>query len=167
MHDPQSRLNIMVSPEQEKLLIMACYTLQHQLKLHSISVLNFATTYCQMKQTGQRGHEMTYQTYNFFYSRKMDHLGPSGLVVEHVIANKGKRNQNGNVTTHAIAPHANPLFDTSAHTGLLFIYRHCVMNERLPDFDNYKECFSCPQYRSAKTCTPIKMSTLYTLYKKM
>ena len=69
-------------------------------------------------------------------------LGPRpGLPRVHQFTNHAKHNQAGRVEYLAVAPHLNPLRDSSSWFGLIWIHRLVVLGEATPDFLNLKAYF--------------------------
>jgi hypothetical protein len=76
------------------------------------------------------------------FIRTVRGVGPlPGTIVSFQVTNKAKHNQVGRLEYTAAAPHLDPLRDTSAWHGLLWIWRFIILMEPFPDFLDYKVLF--------------------------
>jgi hypothetical protein len=91
-----------------------------------------------LAQICRRGEDLYNQLFHHRFTKKIEALGPiGGTVCSFVLLNSGKVNKCNRNEWTCHAPHADPLRDATGWHGFLWMYRHFVKNEPLPDFDDW------------------------------
>jgi hypothetical protein len=115
--------------------------------LTDLARIQLAAQFQQTFATGQRSEDLRAETAGMDLVRNMRRLGPGrGIPAAHVISNKGKTNTVGKMTYTAMAPHMNPMFDSTAYSGLSYLLRFSVMDEPFPDHLDWKDFSRRPVY---------------------
>lgn len=118
-------------------------------RLHTLSLMNTVAGVRHTHQTGQRGDDLRNFSAAMGFTQVCDYIGPNGTELNYVITNQGKTNKVGKHEYSAFAPHLNPMLDTTAWHGFIFMYRHSVMQEPVPNLLDWKDYYKRPVYRGS------------------
>ena len=110
-------------------------------------IIQMVASFCSSAQICRRGEEHYKQRLRQRFCKILDKLGAGGTMCGWIVTNQAKHNQTGRVEFTAFAPHLDPLRDSSAWHGILWMYRLCVLHESMPAFTNYQEFMEVPTYR--------------------
>lgn len=122
--------------------------------MHPLLKLQFAAACTFAMQTGWRGEQTSFrQKVVHRFVGPVALLGVGGTLCGRTLPNKPKRNTaNRREYTHT-APHVDPLRDTSANHGAMWMYRFVVMEEALPNFLDFTTCYAVPTFRNVTSIT--------------
>jgi hypothetical protein len=116
-------------------------------KMNPLLKMQFAAAFTLAMQTGRRGEEFYKQMLVQRFVRHAELLGVLGCLCGFYLTNKSKRNVVSRREYTQTGPHVDPLKDTSANHGAMWMYRFVVMKERLPNFLDYTACYRVPTFR--------------------
>ena len=128
--------------------------------------VQFAAALTYTMQTGRRGEESFRQKVVQRFVRPVELLGVGGTLCGHVLTNKSKRNTGSRREYTTTAPHVDPLKDTSANHGAMWVYRFVVMKEPLPNFLDYTTCYDVPTYRKVPSITNMSGASFCNMFKQ-
>lgn len=111
-------------------------------------------------QTMRRGEEYRDSLIHRRFIRQVEVIGPKpGIEVSMMVTNKGKWNTVGRLEYTGTCPHIDPLRDTAAWHGILWLFRFAILKEPFPNVLNRNEYFDWPTYRAIHTITPMSESS--------
>jgi hypothetical protein len=122
--DVQGKLDLRIDDEQKMDFVVECFAPRspEMKSLTDLARIQLAAQFQQTFATGQRSEDLRAETAGMDLVRNMRRLGPGrGIPAAHVISNKGKTNTVGKMTYTAMAPHMNPMFDSTAYSGLSYL----------------------------------------------
>jgi hypothetical protein len=147
--DCQARLDTSVTPRQMEKLAKAAFVMLEPSQSNTplLHRVNVAAAMLTSTQTVDRSDDTITPTFSQQFIRPLKAIGPNGTVASHKIQKVGNKN-NKHPTYTAIVPHLNPLFCADAHLGVTYIVRFYHLNEKFPNFVNYKDYHFRPVLRS-------------------
>ena len=167
MIDFQQDVDNTLSPETIRQLILCVFD---EVKLEKETVLTcvqFGASFNQTMADLRRGDEHYKQNIVQRFTREIKSIGPvTGTTCSVIVTNEAKHNQDGRLEYTATAPHLDPLRDTCAMHGLLWIVRFHCMNEDFPDFLDYEKLFKVPTYRKKNAVGHLEGSDFHAQWKK-
>jgi hypothetical protein len=137
------------------------------MKLNEHYRIVFGATWTSLRCTTRRGEEYYGQKLIQRFSRVCPNIGPPpGTLCGMIITYHAKHNQVGRYEYSAVAPHINPILDSNAWHGMLWIEVYVDNKTPFPDFDKYEEVFNIPTYHSLRNPKKaMSEGALYTMFK--
>lgn len=109
--------------------------------------IEFGCTFNASLQTLRRGEQSYKQKMVHRFTRIVRAIGPlPGTNCSFQVTNEAKHNRFGHLEYTGYGPHVDPIRDATGWHGVLWLYRLCIMNEKLPSFFDYANLFEVPTY---------------------